>query len=68
MASKAGITLRRQLDDSDVQNLRARLRQPKKAAPGWSHSLHHLWDAYVALETEHLALCERVREAKRLLT
>lgn len=64
---KKGGTLVRYMDGSRVADLRARLRSPMRRAPGFTHSLHDLWDAYLALEAEHLELWQRVEEARKAL-
>jgi hypothetical protein len=57
------LTLRARMDLDHERELRKRLRQPKREAPGWSHDLHRLWDAYLALEDDYLHLASRNRAA-----
>lgn len=66
MASK-GLTLLRYIDGVHIQSIRARLRKPKREAPGWSHDLHRLHEAYLKLEADYLELVERNRNAVNAL-
>ena len=62
-----GFSLRRYIDLDQERQIRAWLRQPKRAKPGLTHSLHYLWDAYTKLEAEHRALLDRQKKAKAAL-
>ena len=65
--NKTGRTLRRYIDLSQEQQIRAWLRKPKRTHPGLTHSLHYLWDAYIQLEADHLDLSEKHAKAKEAL-
>jgi len=65
---RKGSTLVRHMDGDRIQALRARLRDPKSRAPGYTHSLHELWAAYLELEAYTLDLERKVSLARKLLS
>lgn len=67
MSARPGITLNARMDVSRQANIRSKLREPKRNAPGWSHSLHDLWHAYLSLERELQEMAEKQRRIRDVL-
>lgn len=67
MASNRGRSLVRYIDGAQVTGIREQLRRPKRDAPGLTHALHNLFDAYVQLEAEVQRLAEGVQRARKEL-